>query len=83
MLVISRREGQRVQIGDGITITVVRVDPKSVRLGIDAPHDASIMRTELLVREDEMQKDSDASRTFLPGQERKPGNPGPQSPGHD
>jgi carbon storage regulator len=50
MLVISRREGQRVQIGNGITITVVRVDPKSVRLGIDAPDDACIMRTELLVR---------------------------------
>jgi carbon storage regulator len=50
MLVISRREGQRVQIGNGITITVVRVDPKSVRLGIDAPADACIMRKELLAR---------------------------------
>jgi len=53
MLVISRREGQRVQIGNGITITVVRVDPRSVRLGIDAPDDACIMRTELLTREAE------------------------------
>jgi len=52
VLVITRREGQRLQIGPGITITVVRVDPKSVRIGIDAPQDAIVMRTELLQRSD-------------------------------
>jgi len=58
MLVISRREGQRVQIGEGITITVVRVDPKSVRIGIEAPKDTVVMRTELLVRSEQPSPES-------------------------
>ena len=47
MLVLSRKIGQRVLIGDNISITVVRVGGGAVRLGIDAPEDLSVIREEL------------------------------------
>ena len=47
MLVFSRKVGERIQIGDGIEITVVRISPNSVRIGIDAPPDSLIARQEL------------------------------------
>jgi carbon storage regulator len=48
MLVLSRRAGERIQIGDSIVVTVVRVGPQEVRLGIDAPHEVEIVRSELV-----------------------------------
>ena len=47
MLVLSRKMQQQIQIGDNITITVVRVTGKSVRIGISAPQDVRVMRSEL------------------------------------
>ena len=47
MLVLSRREGQRIKLGDAIVVTVVRVAGGLVRLGIEAPSDILILRTEL------------------------------------
>ena len=37
MLVLSRRVGERIQLGDQITITLVKINGNAVRLGIDAP----------------------------------------------
>lgn len=47
MLVLSRRTGERFHIGDHITITVVRIGPNNVRIGISAPKDMPIIREEL------------------------------------
>jgi carbon storage regulator len=47
MLVLSRRENQRIKLGDSIVITVVRVAGDKVRLGIDAPSDMLVLREEL------------------------------------
>ncbi len=47
MLVLSRKVNERIQIGDEITITVVRVSAGCVRIGIDAPSHFSILRDEL------------------------------------
>ncbi|HUY32932.1 MAG TPA: carbon storage regulator [Pirellulales bacterium] len=47
MLVVSRKVNERIQIGDEITITVVRVSPNSVRIGINAPPHMVIARDEL------------------------------------
>ena len=47
MLVLSRREAERIKLGEGITITVVRVSGDKVRLGIEAPADMLILREEL------------------------------------
>jgi len=47
MLVLSRKMNERIQIGDDITITVVRVSPNSVRIGVNAPPHMVIARDEL------------------------------------
>lgn len=48
MLVITRKPGQRVLIGENIEIQIVDVQGDQVRIGIDAPKDISILRKELL-----------------------------------
>ena len=47
MLVLSRKPGERIMIGDNIVVTVVRIGPNNVRLGIDAPAELNIVREEL------------------------------------
>ena len=47
MLVLSRKPGEKINIGSGITITVVEVRGNKIRLGIDAPEDVPIFRAEL------------------------------------
>jgi carbon storage regulator len=47
MLVLSRKQSQRIRLGDSITVTVVRVSGDRVRLGIDAPPDMLVLRDEL------------------------------------
>ncbi len=47
MLVLSRKVGERVLVGDNVVITVVRIGPNAVRLGIEAPKDMNIVREEL------------------------------------
>lgn len=47
MLVLSRKPGERIIIGDEVAITVVRIGPNAVRLGIDAPRDMNVVREEL------------------------------------
>ncbi len=49
MLVLSRKPGERILIGEKITLTVVRIGPNNVRLGIDAPRDLNIVREELCI----------------------------------
>jgi len=47
MLVLSRKVGERIRIGDHIKVTVVRVAQNTVRLGIEAPPDLMVVREEL------------------------------------
>ena len=44
MLVLSRKLGEKVVIGDGIVLTVVKVDRNQVRLGIEAPAEVPVFR---------------------------------------
>lgn len=48
MLVLSRKPGERLLVGDDIVITIVRIGPNTVRIGIDAPGHLNIVREELL-----------------------------------
>ena len=48
MLVLTRRVDESIQIGPGITITVVRIGPGNVRIGVEAPDGVEIARGELL-----------------------------------
>lgn len=47
MLVLSRRESERIKLGDSIVLTVVKVSGDKVRLGIEAPGDLLVLREEL------------------------------------
>lgn len=47
MLVLSRKVGERIRIGDGIVLTVVGGGRAQVRLGIEAPADVVVLREEI------------------------------------
>lgn len=48
MLVLSRKFGEKIYIGDDICITIVDIDRGKIRLGIEAPRSTAIYREELL-----------------------------------
>ena len=47
MLVLSRKQGERVVIGDGITVTVLAIEGNRVKLGFVGPTDVPIHRQEI------------------------------------
>ena len=47
MLVLSRKQSERIRLGKDIVVTVVRVAGDKVRLGIEAPADIVVLRDEL------------------------------------
>jgi len=49
MLVLSRKVGEKILIGDEIVVTVVRVAQGVVRIGVDAPGDLPIVREEIQI----------------------------------
>ena len=47
MLVLTRKPGEKICVGDNITVTVVEVTGNRIRLGIEAPEDVRVLRSEL------------------------------------
>ena len=47
MLILARKLGEQIRIGDQITLTIVKSQGKTVRIGIDAPKDVRVIRAEL------------------------------------
>ncbi len=68
MLVLSRKPGERILIGDNIALTVIRVGPNAVRLGFDAPQDMNIVREELCL-------DADSSKSYSNENQQQDGIP--------
>jgi len=56
MLVLSRKLGEKIYIGENICITVVDIDRGKIRLGIEAPRDVPIYRQELLPLNNQQQQ---------------------------
>ncbi|MFO0957125.1 MAG: carbon storage regulator CsrA [Isosphaeraceae bacterium] len=51
MLVLTRKVGERIMIGESIVLTVVRIQGDKIRLGIDAPQEVTIHREEIRERQ--------------------------------
>ena len=67
MLVITRKTGERICIGDDVTVTVLDVAGSSVRLGIEAPGDVRVFRYEIWVQvQEENRAAAQASVKDLP-----------------
>jgi carbon storage regulator len=47
MLVLSRKEGEQLMIGDNVVLTITRISGNRVAIGIEAPRDVRIVRGEL------------------------------------
>ena len=50
MLVLTRHAGQKIKIGNDITITVCEIRPDRVRIGIEAPREVTVNRAEVVER---------------------------------
>jgi carbon storage regulator len=48
MLILTRRPGESIQVGDNIEISILEIRGNQVRLGINAPSDVLVLRSELL-----------------------------------
>ncbi|MFO0903051.1 MAG: carbon storage regulator [Pirellulales bacterium] len=48
MLVVTRKVGERIVIGDKVVVTVVRISGNIVRVGVEAPADCPVVRRELV-----------------------------------
>ena len=59
MLVLSRSEGESLLIGDDVVVTITRIRGDNVRIGISAPKDTKIVRSELDVLFSERGSDED------------------------
>ncbi|AHE66653.1 MULTISPECIES: carbon storage regulator CsrA [Legionella] len=60
MLILTRRIGETLIIGDDVNITVLGVKGNQVRLGINAPKDVSVHREEIYLRIQQEKQGSDA-----------------------
>jgi carbon storage regulator len=47
MLVLTRKPGEKIHIGSGITITVLEIRGNKIRIGIEAPEEVKVLRAEL------------------------------------
>lgn len=59
MLVLGRKKGDRILIGNDVAIVIVDVTAHRVRIGIQAPDDMTILRAELVENDSGKERDGD------------------------
>ncbi len=64
MLILTRRVGESLKIGDEVSVTVLRVKGDQVRLGIEAPKSVTVHREELAER---LEREASAARSEAAG----------------
>ena len=66
MLILTRKSGERITIGDHIRVTVLEIKGKQVRLGVEAPPDTRVHREEIFEKiQRENQKAAETSAKAL------------------
>jgi carbon storage regulator len=71
MLILTRRVGETVMIGNDVTVTVLGVKGNQVRVGVNAPRDVAVHREEIFERiKREEQEGGSAKRPGKPGDEQ-------------
>lgn len=66
MLVLTRKSREQIQIGENVVITILRVKGQSVRIGIEAPRDVRVLRSELPKDEDDADVELDTEEPPAP-----------------
>ena len=64
MLVLSRKLGEKIIIGDNIVLTIVKIDRNQIRIGIEAPQDIPVYREEIAPNRMELAKDRETVATL-------------------
>jgi len=79
MLVLTRKVGEKIYLGDDIVITVTAISGQQIRLGITAPLDVPILRNELVARDEQAEpatgpegKRQRSLRMFRPSRVQEP-----------
>lgn len=67
MLVLSRKPGESIQLGDDVQISVMKVNGNRIQIGIDAPHNVTIRRGEMVEKTEDDLSDSQIGFQLIPG----------------
>ena len=67
MLILTRRVGEVVMIGNDVTVTVLGVKGNQVRIGVNAPRDVAVHREEIFERIKREEQEDGSPRSAKPG----------------
>jgi carbon storage regulator len=82
MLVLTRKLGENIRIGDSVKITVLEVRSGQVKLGIEAPPEVKVHREEIYARIQEETRRAQQGKPGEPGPPNARGDPGRASGSH-
>jgi carbon storage regulator len=82
MLVLTRKLGENIRIGDSVKITVLEVRSGQVKLGIEAPPEVKVHREEIYARIQEENRRAQQGKPGEPGPPNDRGDPGRASGSH-